>query len=393
MSHVIYLDYAATSPVDPRVLDVMLPYLHFPGDFGNPSSQTHLYGFRANAAVETAREQVAACIHAQARDIVWTSGATESNNLAIKGAVYFSMQHNKKPAHIITIKTEHKAVLDTCEYLEQQGCTVTYLTPDRDGRVQPSMVEQAIQDNTVLVSIMHGNNEVGVLQNLVALGAMIKSHSILFHVDAAQSAGKVPIDVDAMSIDLLSLASHKIYGPKGIGALYVRHKPRVRLVPLIHGGGHENGMRSGTLPTHQIVGMGAAYALAQAEMMDESKRVAALRDQLWLGLSALPDVYRHGSTTHCLPGILNVSFSGIDSEALMMGLPHLALSTGSACNSAAILPSHVLQALGVPDRLIQSVLRFSLGRFTTEQEIEQVIAQVTQQVQRLRQFSPFWGGL
>ena len=381
----IYLDYAATTPVDPRVVDAMVPWLY--QNFGNPASSSHAYGWEAEQAVETAREQVAALVGADPREIVWTSGATESNNLAIKGAAQF---HAEKGRHIVTVRTEHKAVLDTCKALEAEGFEITWLDVPESGLVDAERFRAALRPDTVLASVMHVNNEIGVVQDIATLGAICREQGVLFHVDAAQSAGKVPINLNDLPVDLMSFCAHKIYGPKGIGALYVQRRPRVRLAAQIHGGGHERGFRSGTLATHQIVGMGAAFALAGREMAVETPRLQALRDRLWQGLSVLDGIYMNGDAVQRVAGNLNVSFDFIEGEALLMDLPGLAVSSGSACTSASLEPSYVLRALGRSDELAHSSIRFSVGRFTTAQEIESAIAQVVAAVKRLREISPLW---
>lgn len=381
----IYLDYAATTPVDPRVTEKMIPYLS--QHFGNPASRSHSFGWQAEKAVETAREQVAALVNADSKEIVWTSGATESNNLAIKGVAHF---YQDKGKHIITSKTEHKAVLDTCRHLEREGFEVTYLDPEPNGLIDLKQLAAAIREDTILVSIMHANNEIGVISDIAAIGEMTRARNVLFHVDAAQSAGKIPIDLQKLKVDLMSFSAHKLYGPKGIGALYVRRKPRVRLEAQTHGGGHERGMRSGTLPTHQIVGMGEAFRLASMEIETESKRVKRLRDRLWDGLKDLEEVYLNGDLERRLPGNLNVSFNFVEGESLIMGLKDLAVSSGSACTSASLEPSYVLRALGRNDELAHSSIRFSLGRFTTEEEIEHTIPLIRSKIEKLRELSPLW---
>lgn len=377
----VYLDYAATTPVDPRVAERMAGCLTLDGIFANPASRSHLYGWQAEDAVESARKQVADLIGADPREIVWTSGATEADNLAIKGALPFLQERGR---HIITSAIEHKAVLDTCHHLEEQGYRVTYLKPGADGLITPAMVETAIESDTVLVSLMHVNNEIGTATDIAAIGAITRARNILFHVDAAQSAGKLPINLAELPVDLMSLSAHKVYGPKGIGALYVRRQPQVRVEPQIHGGGHERGMRSGTLPTHQIVGMGEAFALASTEMAAEAERIAGLRQRLWQGLQALEGVYLNGHSEQRVPGILNVSFADVDGETLMMALRDLAVSSGSACNSATVAPSYVIKALGVPDALALASVRFSLGRFTTAEDVDFAVSAVTETVSRLR---------
>lgn len=383
----IYLDYSATCPVDPRVAEKMMQCLTIDGNFGNPASRSHRFGWQAEEAVDEARNHVADLIGADPREIVFTSGATESNNLAIKGAAHF---YQKQGKHIITSKTEHKAVLDTCRHLESEGYEVTYLEPQSDGLFTLQQIETAMRPDTILVSIMHVNNEIGVIQDLAAIGELCRARKILFHVDAAQSAGKVAIDVDAMKIDLLSLSAHKVYGPKGIGALYVRRKPRVRLEAQMHGGGHERGMRSGTLPTHQIVGMGEAFRIAKLEMADEAVRVKALRDRLYNGLKDIEQVFVNGSMTHRVDGNLNISFAYVEGESLMMALKDLAVSSGSACTSASLEPSYVLRALGLNDELAHSSIRFSVGRFTTEEEIDYAIGLIRNSIGKLRDLSPLW---
>jgi cysteine desulfurase len=383
----IYLDYSATTPVDPRVAEKMMRYLTTQGHFGNPASRSHQFGWDAEKAVEQARAQVAALINANAKEIIWTSGATESDNLAIKGVAHF---YQKKGKHIITSKTEHKAVLDTCRQLEREGFTVTYLEPESNGLIDLKKLEAAIRDDTILVSLMHVNNEIGVITDITEIGEITRSHKVLFHVDAAQSAGKVPIDLQKMKVDLMSFSAHKIYGPKGIGALYVRRKPRVRLEAQMHGGGHERGMRSGTLPTHQIVGMGSAFQIAKDEMVAENERIRSLRDRLWDGLKDIEEVYINGDLEHRIPGNLNVSFNFVEGESLMMALKDLAVSSGSACTSASLEPSYVLRAIGRNDELAHSSIRFTLGRFTTEEEIDYVIPLVRSKIGKLRELSPLW---
>jgi cysteine desulfurase len=383
----IYLDYSATCPVDPRVAEKMMQCLTMDGLFGNPASRSHRFGWQAEEAVDLARNQVAELIGADPREIVFTSGATESNNLAIKGVAHF---YASKGKHIITSKTEHKAVLDTCRQLEREGFEVTYLEPMPNGLFTLEMIENAMRDDTILVSLMHVNNEIGVIQDIKGLGELCRSRKILLHVDAAQSVGKVEIDVEAMKIDLLSLSAHKIYGPKGIGALYVRRKPRVRLEAQMHGGGHERGMRSGTLPTHQIVGMGEAFRIAKEEMASEGERVMALRQRLWDGLKDIEAVYLNGDLEHRVSGNLNVSFAYVEGESLIMALKDLAVSSGSACTSASLEPSYVLRALGLNDELAHSSIRFSLGRFTTEEEIDYAVKLIRDSIGRLREMSPLW---
>lgn len=383
----VYLDYSATTPVDPRVAEKMMQYLTEDGQFGNPASRSHKFGWQAEEAVEEARQHVAELINADPREIVWTSGATESDNLAIKGVAEF---YKDKGKHIVTCKTEHKAVLDTCRYLEGQGYEVTYLDPESNGLVDLAKLEAALRQDTILVSIMHVNNEIGVIQDIDAIGQMTRARGILFHVDAAQSTGKLPIDVEKTPVDLMSLTSHKTYGPKGIGALYVRRKPRARIAPQMHGGGHERGMRSGTLPTHQIVGMGEAYRLAKLEMAAENERLLRLRHKLWNGIQDLEEVHLNGDAERRVAGNLNVSFNYVEGESLIMALKDLAVSSGSACTSASLEPSYVLRALGRSDELAHSSLRFTIGRFTTEEQIDFAIAEIRKAVTRLREMSPLW---
>ncbi len=383
----IYLDYSATTPVDPRVADKMRQYLTPDGEFGNPASRSHSFGWHAEEAVDEARKQVAALIGADPREIVWTSGGTESDNLAIKGAAHF---YQKKGKHIVTVKTEHKAVLDTCRQLEREGFEVTYLAPQADGLLDLAELEASLRDDTVLVSVMHVNNEIGVVQDIGTIGKMTHERGIVLHVDAAQGAGKIPIDVHEMQVDLMTLSAHKIYGPKGIGALYICRKPRVRLEAQMHGGGHERGLRSGTLPTHQIVGMGEAFRIAREEMAEESARIRALRDRLWDGLNKMEEVYLNGDLEQRVPGNLNVSFNFVEGESLIMALKDVAVSSGSACTSASLEPSYVLRALGRNDELAHSSLRFTIGRFTTEEEIDYTVSLIEQAVQRLRDLSPLW---
>lgn len=389
MPNAIYLDYAATTPVDPRVIMAMTGCLGREGIFGNPASTTHEYGVAAREKVEEARAQVAELIGAEAAEIIWTSGATEANNLALKG---YALANSHKGKHIITCKTEHKAVLDVCQWLETQGFSVTYLPVLPSGLLDLEQLQKALQVDTILVSIMHVNNEIGVIQDIAAIADIVHRHGAVLHVDAAQSAGKIPVDVNVLGVDLLSLSAHKVYGPKGVGALYVRRKPRLKLQPLLHGGGHEQGLRSGTLATHQIVGMGVAFGLAQAEQPAEALRIAELKEQLWQGLSSLPQTVRNGSVLKSVPGILSVRFAGVDGEALLMALSELAVSAGSACTSATMAVSHVLRALGIDALSAQSTVRFSLGRWTTVADIERTIQQVTVHVTRLRELSPLWGG-
>jgi len=383
----IYLDYSATTPVDLRVAAKMSGCLTNDGIFGNPASRSHSFGWQAEAAVEEARTQVAELVNADPREIIWTSGATEADNLAIKGCAHFNQ---KKGKHIITSKIEHKAVLDTCRQLEREGFEVTYLDPDPDGIIQPQVVADAIREDTTLVSLMHVNNEIGTINDIAAIGEICRDRRVFFHVDAAQSTGKQPIDLQAMKVDLMAFSAHKTYGPKGIGALYVRRKPRVRIEAQTHGGGHERGMRSGTLPTHQIVGMGEAFRIAREEMAEENKRVLALRNRLWDGIRDLDEVHLNGSMRHRIAGNLNVSFAFVEGESLIMALKDLAVSSGSACTSASLEPSYVLRALGLDDELAHSSIRFSIGRFTTAEEIDYAIAKVREAVTKLRELSPRW---
>lgn len=383
----IYLDYSATCPVDPRVAEKMMQCLTMDGLFGNPASRSHRFGWQAEEAVDLARNQVADLIGADPREIAFTSGATESNNLAIKGVAHF---YASKGKHIITSKTEHKAVLDTCRQLEREGFEVTYLEPMPNGLFTIEMIENAMRDDTILVSIMHVNNEIGVVQNIAAIGELCRSRKILLHVDAVQSVGKIPVDVEALKVDLLSVSAHKVYGPKGIGALFVRRKPRVRLEAQMHGGGHERGMRSGTLPTHQIVGMGEAFRIAKEEMVSEGERIFALRQRLWNGIKDIEAVYINGDLEQRVPGNLNVSFAYVEGESLIMALKDLAVSSGSACTSASLEPSYVLRALGLNDELAHSSIRFSMGRFTTEEEIDYAVKLIRDSIGRLREMSPLW---
>jgi len=381
----IYMDYGATTPVDPRVVDAMIPWLR--EHFGNPASRSHAWGWEAEEAVEKARQQVADLIGADPREIVWTSGATESDNLALKGAAHF---YQDKGKHLITVKTEHKAILDTMRELERQGFEVTYLDVQPDGLLDLEAFKAAIRPDTILASVMFVNNEIGVIQDIPALGAICREHGVLFHVDAAQATGKVEIDVKTLPIDLMSLASHKSYGPKGIGALYVRRKPRVRLEAQMHGGGHERGLRSGTLPTHQIVGMGEAYRIAKEEMDTELPRIRALHERLVKGLTEIEQVFINGDLSRRVPHNLNISFNYVEGESLIMGVKGLAVSSGSACTSASLEPSYVLRALGRSDELAHSSLRMTIGRFTTEEEIDYAIATLKDRVAKLRELSPLW---
>lgn len=383
----IYLDYMATTPVDPVVAQDMMTCLTKEGIFGNPASESHSYGWGARELINKARKSVARLVNADSKEIIWTSGATESNNLAIKGAVFF---YYRKGKHIITISTEHKAVLDTCAYLSSEGFDITYLDPQRNGLLNLVEFEGAIRPDTILASFMHVNNETGVIQDIAAIGEITRRHGVLFHVDAAQSAGKVPIDLHRMQIDLMSFSAHKLYGPKGVGALYVRRTPRVRLEPLIHGGSHENGLRSGTLATHQIVGMGKAFALAQERMDDDIKNIIQLRNRLWFGLSKLDGVHLNAETAPRIPGCLNVRFDGVEGESLVIRLQKVAISGGSACNSANPNPSHVLLAMGLNREEANNSIRISLGRFTTEEEVDSAVTHIAEQVNRLRQMSPLW---
>ena len=381
----IYLDNAATTPVDPRVVDKMVTYLN--SEFGNPASRSHAYGWTAEKAVEEARGHVAALLNCDPREIVWTSGATESTNLGVKGAAHFYKERGK---HLITVKTEHKATLDTMRELEREGFEVTYLDVMDNGLVDPAVFEAALRDDTILVSMMLVNNEIGVIQDVTAFGEILRKRGILFHVVAAQATGKMPIDLQQLKIDLMSLSAHKTYGPKGMGALYVRRKPRVRIEAQMHGGGHERGMRSGTLPTHQIVGMGEAYRIAREEMATENERIRMLRDRLWRGLSEMEEVYLNGDLEQRIPHNLNVSFNYVEGESLIMAIKDIAVSSGSACTSASLEPSYVLRALGRNDELAHSSIRFSLGRFTTEEEIDFAIATIQSKVAKLREMSPLW---
>jgi cysteine desulfurase len=381
----IYMDYGATTPVDPRVVDVMVPWLR--EHFGNPASRSHAWGWEAEAAVEKARVQVAELIGADPREIVWTSGATESNNLALKGAAHFYKTRGK---HIVTVKTEHKAVLDTCRELERQGFEVTYLPVQQDGMLDLDLFKAALRADTILASVMFVNNEIGVIQDIPAIGAMCRERGIIFHVDAAQATGKVAIDLATLPVDLMSLASHKTYGPKGIGALYVRRKPRVRIEAQMHGGGHERGMRSGTLPTHQCVGMGEAFRIAREEMGVESERIRMLQQRLVRGLTDIEQVFINGHLEKRVPHNLNISFNFVEGESLIMGVKGLAVSSGSACTSASLEPSYVLRALGRSDELAHSSLRMTIGRFTTEEEIDYAVSTLKDRVAKLRELSPLW---
>ena len=382
-----YMDYSATTPVDPRVAEKMGKYLTMEGDFGNAASRSHYYGWQAEKAVDEARLQVADLVGADTREIVWTSGATESNNLAIKGIAHF---YHKRGKHIITLKTEHKAVLDTCRQLERDGFEVTYLDPLPNGLLDLDVFKSAIREDTILASIMHVNNEIGVIQDLQSIGDICRENKVFFHVDAAQSAGKIEINLESLPVDLMSFSAHKIYGPKGMGALYVSRKPRVRLEAQIHGGGHERGMRSGTLATHQIVGMGEAFAIAKAEMKEEGEKTQRLRERLLAGFTDMEEVVVNGDLDQRIAGNLNISFNYVEGEPLMMAISDVAVSSGSACTSASLEPSYVLRALGLTDELAHSSIRFSIGRYTTEQDVDNAIKLVREKVQKLRDLSPLW---
>ena len=383
----IYLDYAATTPVDPRVAEKMMQCLTMDGNFGNPASRSHRFGWQAEEAIDQARHDIAALINADPREIVFTSGATESNNLAIKGAANF---YSKKGKHIITAKTEHKAVLDTCRELERQGFEVTYMDVEDNGLLDLDKLAATMRDDTVLVSIMHVNNELGVVQDIAKIGEMCRERKIMFHVDGAQSAGKIEVDLQALKVDFMSFSAHKIYGPKGIGALYVRRKPRARLEAQMHGGGHERGMRSGTLPTHQIVGMGQAFRIAKEDFATDHARIDTLRQRLIDGVMDIEEVYFNGTQKQSVPGIVNISFNYIEGESLLMALKDIAVSSGSACTSASLEPSYVLRALGRNDELAHSSIRFSIGRFTTEEEIDYTVNLIKGSISRLREMSPLW---
>ena len=385
MKQPIYFDYSATTPVDPRVVDAMLPFLR--EDFGNPASRSHAYGWRAEEAVETARGDVAALVGADSREIVWTSGATESINLAIKGAAQFNRERGR---HLVSLRTEHKATLDTLRELERVGFEVTYLDVQEDGLLDLDRLRDSLRPDTTVVSVMHVNNEIGVIQDITAIGNLCRERGIVFHVDAAQSTGKVAIDLAKLPVDLMSFSAHKTYGPKGMGALFVRRKPRVRIEAQIHGGGHERGFRSGTLPTHQIVGMGEAFRLARLEMAVENDRIRMLRDRLWAGLSQMDEVFLNGHLEHRVPHNLNVSFAFVEGESLIMAIKEIAVSSGSACTSASLEPSYVLRALGRSDELAHSSIRFSLGRFTTEADVDFTVQLLRDKVGRLREMSPLW---
>ena len=381
----VYMDYSATNPCDPRVVDAMVPWLY--EHFGNPASRSHAWGWEAEKAVETARGHVADLIGADPREIVWTSGATESDNLALKGAAHFYQSRGK---HIITVKTEHKAVLDTCRELERQGFDVTYMDVQEDGLLDLGAFEAAIRSDTILASVMFVNNEIGVIQDIAAIGQICRAKGVVFHVDAAQATGRVDIDLKSLPVDLMSLTSHKTYGPKGIGALYVRRKPRIRIEAQMHGGGHERGMRSGTLPTHQCVGMGEAYRIAKLEMAEENRRIKALHDRMLNALRDVPEVYINGNAERRVPHNLNMSFNFVEGESLIMGIKGLAVSSGSACTSASLEPSYVLRALGRSDELAHSSLRMTIGRWTTEKDIDCAVEAIKQNVEKLRELSPLW---
>jgi len=385
-THPIYLDYSATTPVDPRVAEKMIPYLT--EHFGNPASRSHSFGWEAETAVEDAREEVAKLVNADPREIVWTSGATESNNLAIKGAAHFYAPSKGK--HLITLQTEHKAVLDPVRELEREGFTATYLQPEANGLVDIEKFKAAIRPDTVLASVMMVNNEIGVIQDIAAIGKLCRENNVIFHVDAAQATGKVEIDLEQLPVDLMSFSAHKTYGPKGIGALYVRRKPRIRIEAQMHGGGHERGMRSGTLATHQIVGMGEAFRLARVEMQTENERIRRLRDKLLAGLQEIEEVYVNGDIEHRVPHNLNISFNFVEGESLIMAVKDIAVSSGSACTSASLEPSYVLRALGRSDELAHSSIRFSIGRFTTDEDVEYTIQLMKNKIGKLRDLSPLW---
>ncbi|HEY7904045.1 MAG TPA: IscS subfamily cysteine desulfurase [Casimicrobiaceae bacterium] len=385
MKYPVYLDYSATTPVDPRVAEKMIPWLT--SNFGNPASRSHAYGWQAEAAVEEAREQVAALVNCDPKELVWTSGATESINLALKGAAHF---YKDKGKHLVTVGTEHKATLDTMRELEREGYEVTYLPVDDEGMVSLDAFKAALRPDTIVASVMYVNNEIGVVQDIKAMGEICRERGVIFHVDAAQATGKIPVDLSALKVDLMSFSAHKTYGPKGVGALYVRRKPRVRIEAQMHGGGHERGMRSGTLPTHQIVGMGEAFRLARIEMAAETERIRMLRDRLWQGLSSIDEVYINGDMSRRVPHNLNVSFNFVEGESLIMAVKDLAVSSGSACTSASLEPSYVLRALGRSDELAHSSIRFTVGRFTTESEIDFAIELIKRKIEKLRELSPLW---
>jgi len=385
MKKPVYLDYSATTPVDPRVVDAMIPFLR--EDFGNPASRSHAYGWKAEEAVEAARGHVADLVQCDPKEIIWTSGATESINLAVKGAAHF---YKEKGRHLITVRTEHKATLDTCRELEREGFEVTYLDVKDNGLIDWDVLVAACRPDTILISVMYVNNEIGVIQDIPRIGEWCREKGIIFHVDSAQATGKVAINLQALKVDLMSFSAHKTYGPKGMGALFVRRKPRIRIEAQIHGGGHERGMRSGTLPTHQIVGMGEAFRLAKLEMAVENDRIRSLRERLWKGLSEIEAVYLNGDLDHRVPHNLNVSFNFVEGESLLMGIKDVAVSSGSACTSASLEPSYVLRALGRSDELAHSSIRFSVGRFTTEQDIDFTVALLKEKVAKLREMSPLW---
>lgn len=383
----IYFDYAATTPVDPRVAQKMSECLLAEGVFGNPASRSHQFGWEAEEAVEIARRQVADLVNCDSREIVWTSGATESDNLALKGVAHF---YQNKGKHIVTSRIEHKAVLDSCRQLEREGFAVTYLDPASNGLISPASVAEAIREDTLIVSIMHVNNEIGVVNDIAAIGEITRQRKVIFHVDAAQSAGKIDIDLQQLKVDLMSFSAHKVYGPKGVGVLFVRRKPRVRLEAQIHGGGHERGMRSGTLATHQLVGMGEAFRIAKQEMHTEGARILALKERMWNGFQDMEEVYINGDIQRRVPGNLNVSFNYVEGESLIMSLTDLAVSSGSACTSASLEPSYVLRALGLNDEMAHSSLRISIGRFTTEEDVDYAIQKIRSAVEKLRELSPLW---
>ena len=383
----LYFDYASTTPVDQRVIDKMKDCLSLDGNFGNPGSRSHAFGWQAEELVEEARINVSTLVNCDPREIIWTSGATESDNLAIKGAANF---YKEKGNHIITSKIEHKAVLDTCRQLESEGFEVTYLDPNENGEISIESIEENIKEETTLVSLMHINNEIGVVNDIEKIGELCRNKGIIFHVDAAQSAGKIEIDLSQLKVDLMSFSAHKIYGPKGIGALFVRRRPRIRLQPLFHGGGQERGIRAGTLPTHQIVGMGEAFKLSQTEMQSDLPKISSYRDILWNGLSEMEEIYVNGSIDNGYPGIFNLSFNYVEGESLIMALKNIAVSSGSACTSASLEPSYVLRALGRPDELAHSSIRFSFGRFTKEEEVKSTVKLVQESVAQLREISPLW---
>jgi len=383
----LYFDYASTTPVDTRVIDKMKDCLSLDGNFGNPGSRSHAFGWQAEELVEEARFNVSNLLNCDPREIIWTSGATESDNLAIKGAANF---YKEKGKHIITSKIEHKAVLDTCRQLESEGFEITYLDPDENGSISIKALQDNIRKDTTLVSLMHINNEIGVINDIEKIGDLCRENGVIFHVDAAQSAGKISIDLSSLKVDLMSFSAHKIYGPKGIGALYVRRRPRIRLQPLFHGGGQERGIRAGTLPTHQIVGMGEAFKIAMNEMVDDYEKISSHRDTLWKGLNGMEEIYVNGSVETGYPGIFNLSFNYVEGESLIMALKNIAVSSGSACTSASLEPSYVLRALGRPDELAHSSIRFSFGRFTTEDEVNSTVELVKDSVSQLREISPLW---